>query len=282
MSKSIFISGVSTGIGYNLCSEFLKNDYLVYGSVRKQTDADKLTRDFPVGFTPVLMDVTQPTTIKKAASIVAEALNGKTLSGLINNAGILVSGPMLTLTLKEYHRQFDVNFFGVIEVTKQFLPLLGTDKTRNGKKGKIINISSTAGQVGAPFIGAYCASKFALEGMSNSLRRELLLYGIDVIIIGLGAIKTSIWEKESATTIPKAVLNSDYSKSMSLFNNRFREEGVNGMDADKACHKIYKIFEKKKPKTRYAIARRVFAEWTVLRYLIPNRTLDKLMKRMFK
>jgi short-subunit dehydrogenase len=282
MNNTILITGVSTGIGYFLTRQFLSKGYQVFGTVRKPSDADNLLNDFHENFTPILMDVTHPDEIENAVKIVSEKLNGSTLGGLINNAGIVISGALTTLTTDEYRQQFEVNFFGMIEVTRQFLPLLGTDRTRQGLPGKIINISSNVGQIGLPFIGPYCASKHAMEGLSNSLRRELLLYGIDVIIIGPAAIKTPIWEKDSATSIPESVQNSDYAKSMAIFQKIFRKEGERGMEPQKLAKQIFNIFEKKNPKTRYALAQRKFAEWIVPRYLLPDRILDNMMKKMFK
>jgi NAD(P)-dependent dehydrogenase (short-subunit alcohol dehydrogenase family) len=282
MMRTIFITGVSTGIGFYLTKQFLSKGYQVFGTVRKQIDADRLLNDFPKRFTPLNMDVTKPDEIKNAVNIVSETLNGETLTGLINNAGIALTGALETLTTDDYREQFEVNFFGMIEVTRQFLPLLGTDRLRQGKPGKIINISSNVGQIGLPFLSPYCASKHAVEGLSQSLRRELLLYGIDVIIIGPAAIKTPIWEKESAITIPESVQNSDYAKSMSIFQKMFRKEGERGMEPQKLAKQIYDIFEKKNPKTRYALAQHKVSEWIVPRYLLSDRMLDNMMKKMFK
>ncbi len=104
-------------------------------------------------------------------------------------------GPLLHLDTEELKRQFEINLFGVHNVTRAFAGLLGADEERTGKAGRIVMISSVGGQNGAPFVGPYAASKFALEGYSQSLRRELMLYGIDVIVIGPGAIATPIWDK---------------------------------------------------------------------------------------
>ena len=282
MNQTILITGVSSGIGYHLTKQFLANGYQVFGTVRKQVDADRLSKDFSTDFIPLIMDVTNPDQIEIVVNIVSGTLNGATLNGLINNAGIATTGALATLTTDEYRHQFEVNFFGLIEVTRQFLPLLGTDRSREGKPGKIINISSNVGQLGLPFVGAYCASKHAVEGLSHSLRRELLMYGIDVIIIGPAAIKTPIWEKESATTIPESARNSDYAKPMGVFQKIFRKEGERGMAPDKLARQIFGIFKKKKPKTRYALAEHKFKEWIMPRYILPDRVLDNMMRKIFK
>jgi len=282
MNETILITGVSTGIGYHLTKQFLTKGYRVFGTVRKQIDADRLSEEFTADFTPLIMDVTKSDEIEKAVKIVSKELNGTVLTGLINNAGIAVTGALATLTTDEYRQQFEVNFFGLVEVTRQVLPLLGTDRSRIGKPGKIINISSNVGQIGLPFVGPYCASKHAVEGLSHSLRRELLMYGIDVIIIGPAAIKTPIWEKESATTIPDSARNSDYAKSMGIFQSLFRKDGERGMEPDKLARLISEIFEKRKPKTRYALAQHKFKEWIMPRFILPDRVLDNMMRKIYK
>ena len=137
-----------------------------------------------------------------AAREVRAALNGETLSGLVNNAGIAVAGPVLELSADEFRRQMDVNVVGPIIATQAFGPLLGSDPSLKGPKGRIVMISSVAGRNGNPLTAAYCASKHAIEGLSESLRRELMLFGIDVIIVAPGAVKTPIWSKGEEVDIP--------------------------------------------------------------------------------
>ena len=131
----------------------------------------------------------------------AGALNGEKLAGLVNNAGIAVAGPVLGLSADEFRRQMEVNFIGPIIATQAFAPLLGSDPALKGPKGRIVMISSVAGKNGNPMTSAYSASKHALEGLSESLRRELMLFGIDVIIIAPGAVKTPIWSKAEEVDI---------------------------------------------------------------------------------
>ena len=133
--------------------------------------------------------------IENSVKIVKSNLkSNEGLSGLVNNAGIALGGPITLIETDVFRKQFDVNFFGLIDVTKAFLPLLGASKS-SPYKGKIINISSISGLRANPFVGPYSASKFALEAFSDSLRRELLIYDIDVILIEPGPIKTAIWDK---------------------------------------------------------------------------------------
>ena len=179
----------------------LDRGFRVFGSVRKQADADRLKGEFGANFTPLIFDVTDEAAVLAAAREVRAALNGETLAGLVNNAGIAVSGPVLELAADEFRRQMEVNFIGPIIATQAFGPLLGSDPALKGPKGRIVMISSVAGKNGNPMTSAYSASKHAIEGLSESLRRELMLFGIDVIIIAPGAVKTPIWSKAEEVDI---------------------------------------------------------------------------------
>lgn len=199
--RSVVITGASTGIGWASAKMLLDRGFRVFGSVRKQADADRLKGEFGANFTPLIFDVTDEAAVLAAAREVRGALNGETLTGLVNNAGIAVSGPVLELAADEFRRQMEVNFIGPIIATQAFGPLLGSDPALKGPKGRIVMISSVAGKNGNPMTSAYSASKHAIEGLSESLRRELMLFGIDVIIIAPGAVKTPIWSKAEEVDI---------------------------------------------------------------------------------
>src|SRR5580658_1002553 len=179
-------------------------------------------------FTPLLMDVTDQPAVARAAEQVRAALGREHLAGLVNNAGISVAGPLLHLPLAEFRRQLEVNLVAPLLVTQAFAHLLGTDRTRAGKPGRIVNISSVGGQMGPPFLGAYVASKHGLEGMSESLRRELLLYGIDVIIIEPGYVNTPILDKAEAEGWDP-YRRTDYAASIERFAKFFIVEGRKGL-----------------------------------------------------
>ena len=135
--------------------------------MRKQADADRLSKEFGANFTPLTFDVTDEAAIAAGASRVEAALGGETLFGLVNNAGIAVPGPLLSLKIDDFMRQLAVNLAGPLIVTQAFAPLLGVDRSRKGTPGRIVMISSVGGRNGPPFLGAYVASKFGLEGCRN-------------------------------------------------------------------------------------------------------------------
>lgn len=278
MNKAIVITGVSTGIGFEMAKEFAKKGYHVFGSVRRLEDAGYLMDEFPDNFLPLVFDVTNYEAIDNAASEVKNLLKGEALVGLINNAGIAVSGPLLQLPIDDFKRQFDVNLFGLIKVTQSFLPLLGAIEGFKNDPGRIINISSAAGQIGFPFLGPYCASKHAVEGVSESLRRELLHLGIKVIIIGPTAVKTPIWEKEGVE-LPNQIRNGIFGRQMVNFLHLFSKSGEKSMPANNFAEKVVSIFEKKNPKVRYAISANKFEEWLIPRFM-PSKVVDKNIAKL--
>ena len=194
-ARSVVVTGVSTGIGWGVVKTLTTNGIRVFGSVRKQTDADRLLNEFPKNFTPLIFDVTDECAVRAAAESVRKGLSGQALLGLVNNAGIALPGPVLHQPVKDFRTQIETNLIGAFTVTQAFAPLLGADRTLQGKPGRVVNITSLGGRIGSPFLPGYCAAKHGLEGFSECLRRELMIYGIDVIIIGPGAVKTPIWDK---------------------------------------------------------------------------------------
>ena len=191
----VVITGVSTGIGYNTAKYLVEKGFYVFGSVRKQSDADRIKANLGDQFTPLIFDVTDVEGLKIAIDQVKAIIGSTGLKALVNNAGISIFGPLMHLSPEEFRQQLDINVIGAFCVTQAFLPLLGTDKKSKRSPGRVVNISSISGKIALPFFGAYAASKFALEAMSDSLRRELNLYGIDVILIEPGITVTPILDK---------------------------------------------------------------------------------------
>jgi NAD(P)-dependent dehydrogenase (short-subunit alcohol dehydrogenase family) len=193
--KDVVVTGVSTGIGWGTAKVLVSKGFRVFGSVRKQADADRLQREFGNRFVPLLMDITDADAVHQAAQKVGSMIGDRNLVGLVNNAGIVVSGPLLYLRPSEYRRQLEANMISPLVVIQAFAPFLGTDKKRQGPAGRIVNISSTGTKVAIPLIGGYSSSKAGLEGMSDALRQELILFGIDVVIIEPGTVNTAMYDK---------------------------------------------------------------------------------------
>lgn len=276
--KSVVVTGVSTGIGNAAARVLAKKGFRVFGSVRKEADAAALKKDLGESFVPLVFDVTDEAGIARAAAQVREALKGEKLAGLVNNAGIAVSGPLIDLDPDEFRKQMEVNVTGPFLVTQAFAPLLGTDLALKGEPGRIVNISSVAGIRAMPFLGPYAASKFALEGFSEALRRELMMFGIDVVVIGPGPVKTAIWDKAEEIDIARYA-NSPYRPIMENFQKVFVGQGREGLPAEKLGELILKALTTPSPKVRYSAVKGRLAEKLVMNFA-SKRTLDKMIAGM--
>ncbi len=273
--KSVVVTGVSTGIGWGVTKVLTKKGIHVFGSVRKAEDGERLKTEFGDQFTPLLFDVTDEAAVAQAASTVREALNGKTLFGLVNNAGIAAPGPVLNQPIDEFRNQLEVNIIGQVIVTQAFAPLLGVDKDLTGDPGRIVMISSVAGKNGAPFLGAYAASKHGLEGVAESLRRELMLFGIDVVVIGPGAVATKIWDKAEEIDVTQ-YQNTEFAPALDRVKDYMIENGKKGFPPEKLGRAVWKALSTAKPKTRYAVVPGRLMNWT-LPGLLPKRTVDGMI-----
>ena len=160
--------------------------------------------EFGANVTPLLFDVTDEAAVAEAARKVDDGAGRRHAVGLVNNAGIAVAGPLIYLKIDDFAQQLAINLTGQLIVTQAFAPLLGADRARQGEPGRIVMISSVGGRNALPFAGPYAASKFAVEGLSESLRRELMLFGIDVVMVAPGAVATPIWDKAEVDITPFA------------------------------------------------------------------------------
>src|SRR6201991_2047181 len=275
--QSVVITGTSTGIGWGTAKGLLDRGFRVFGSVRKQEDADRLKDEFGANFTPLLFDVTDEAQVLAAARDVRAELEGETLAGLVNNAGIAVPGPVLELSADEFRHQMNVNVIGPIIATQAFGPLLGADASLKGPKGRIVMISSVAGKNGNPLTPAYAASKHAIEGLSESLRRELMLFGIDVVIVAPGPVKTPIWSKGQSSFDIDKYKNSPYLPSLQKVSAYMAHLDSIGLPPEKIAEVVYDALTLPKPKVRYQIAP------DPLRHLIgaylPKRMVDKIIAK---
>ena len=272
--KSIVITGVSTGIGWGAAKVAIGKGFRVFGSVRKAADAERLSAEFGPNFVPLIFDVTDEAAVVAAASKVRATLNGETLFGLVNNAGVAVAGPLLHLPIEEFRQQIEINLTGAVIVTQAFAPLLGVDEALKGRPGRIVNISSVGGRNGTPFLAPYNASKFALEGLSEALRRELLLFGIDVIIIAPGAVATAIWGKAEEVDV-SAYQNTRFGPALDRIRAYMLDNGGKGLAPEVLGEAILNALTTAKPKVRYTIAPDPIANFMMAH--LPRRMVDNMM-----
>jgi hypothetical protein len=223
-------------------------------------------------YVPLIMDVTDADAIQRASENVGALLGSNRLAGLVNNAGMVVSGPLLHLRPSEFMRQIEANMAGPLMVTQAFAPLLGTDNRRTGPVGRIVNISSTVAKVVPPFLGAYAASKWGLEGMSEALRRELKLFGIDLVIIEPGAVNTAMYDKGETEDLSE-FRATPYWEAIENFRKYIVTQGRKGLPPERLASAVYAALTAAKPKTRYAVVPQRFRNWTLPR-LLPSRMVD--------
>ena len=277
--KSIVITGTSTGIGYACSKLFVEKGYKVFGSVRNNNDADRVSNELGTNFIPLIFDVTDETAVKESVKVVENHIGDQKLSGLINNAGLGVMGTIQSLTAEQFKYQFDVNVLGVFHCCQAYLDLLGADKNRKGDPGKIINISSISGEIGMPFMSAYNMSKFGLEGFSEGIRRELLMYGIDVVVIAPGPIKTPIWKKINQKDEVKRYDNSDFRESLARAMKMTDKMEQVGFEPIVIAERALSVIKNSKNNTRYRIDPTRMQN--ILLQLFPKRIADRMIaKRM--
>jgi NAD(P)-dependent dehydrogenase (short-subunit alcohol dehydrogenase family) len=278
--KSIVITGTSTGIGYASSKLFIENGYRVFGSVRNEADADKVSSELGSNFVPLIFDVTDEAAVKNSVKIVEDQIGDQKLSGLINNAGLGVIGTIQSLSAEQFKYQFDVNVLGVFHCCQAYLDLLGADKNRKGDPGKIINISSISGEIGMPFMSAYNMSKFGLEGFSEGIRRELLMYGIDVVVIAPGPVKTPIWKKINQKDEVKRYDNSDFRESVSRAMKMTEKMEQAGVEPSVIAERALSVIENSKNKTRYRIDPTRMQN--IMLQLFPKRVADRMIAKRMK
>lgn len=280
--KYILITGVSTGIGQGILVELIKNGYFVFGTVRNKKDSQRLEKEINSDlFMPILADVTDEKTVKAAFKTIQKKLGKNHLFGLINNAGILNGGPLVHLTLDEYRQIMEVNFFGTVRMMQTFIPLMPHKPENAHEAGRIINISSVFGHYGLPYVSTYSASKYAVEGFSCSVRRELEKQHIKVVVLIPGAVKTKIFEKGANDADYDHAQGTVYEHTGKNFRRFLRKREDHGITADRVGQKVLKILKSAHPKPRYHISGSPMIEWYLPKYL-PDRLLDFILRKMFQ
>lgn len=279
MKRSVVVTGASTGIGFAVAKMAAAQGFHVFAGVRKMADADRIAGDIGDEATPILFDVADSEGVTEAAREVAGRLGTTTLAGLVNNAGIATAGPLLHQPLDEIRNLFEVNVLGQIATIQAFAPLLGADRARSGPPGRIVNMSSVAGRLALPFFGAYAASKHALEALSDSLRRELTLYGIEVVVIEPGVIATPIWDKaEKIDASP--YMTTDYAPYAERLRSTVPKEGRAGLPPERVAAAVLRALTVVNPPARIPVIQNKFAKW-ILPRLLPDKALDGVLTRMF-
>jgi len=270
-SGTVLVTGASTGIGEATALHLKELGFDSVGAVRKEEDAERLRSR---GLRAVKLDVTDPGSISAARAELGDA----PLAGLVNNAGIAVAGPVEFLPLDQLRLQLEVNVVGQVAVIQQFLPPL-----RAGG-GRIVNLSSIGGRVALPLLSPYNASKFALEGISDSLRRELYGQGVDVILIEPGGVKTPIWKKSHE--LADEMLEDAPPEAERLYGRQIeavrtgtmRIARETGSEPSEVAEVIGEALTASRPRTRYLVGRDAKLRARMAKVL-PDRVMDRMIGR---
>lgn len=280
MKHSVLITGASTGIGRSIAIFLAQTGHQVFAGVRKVADGVNLKAE-ESSVTPVVIDVTSSESIVQCLQEVSKLRDSARPFTLINNAGIVVPGPVEALKLAELRKQFDVNFFGLVETTQAFLPII------RETRGKIVNVSSISGRVSSPFLSAYSSSKFALEALSDSLRQELAPFGVKVVLVEPGPIQSEIWNKGFENKDrPEVYCNPDrfmiYENRMKRFQKIVSFIAETSIPAINVSRKVAKAIESSNPPIRIIVAAlRSRVEMQTGMWL-PARIYDKLVAKVLK
>lgn len=263
------VTGVSSGIGLAIAEDLLQHGYQVFGSVRRVADAEGLVKQWGEAFVPLVFDVTDAEALPGIVAQVAAMVGERGLKALVNNAGIGLNGPIIEQPMSEIRQTFEVNFFGALQVSRAFLPLLGT---RPGAKsrGRIVNIGSVSGGFTMMFMTAYSASKHAVEALTQGLRRELKLYGIEVSCIEPGFIRTRILDPAAGDKMRQQYVSSNYKAWWRQFTDSIFAAADKAKPVEVVTKAVRHALEAPKPRTRYPLD----VMWTIGR-ILPDRAFDK-------
>jgi NAD(P)-dependent dehydrogenase (short-subunit alcohol dehydrogenase family) len=276
-SPPVVITGASTGLGAASALELDRRGFRVFAGVRSAADAQRLQAQASPSLTPLWLDVTDPESIGNAADSVAAAVGDAGLAGLVNNAGIVIAGPLELLPLAQFRNQLEVNVVGLVAVTQAFLPLLRV------ARGRIVNMGSLNGSLAPPYLGAYAASKFALEALSDALRIELRNWRIRVSIIEPGPVNTPIWEKALATADRMAgEVSADalrpYDADLAAMRRATLQAAETAAPVKKVTRAVCHALTARRPKTRYFIPLHTYFLFNQFR-LVPACIRDWFVRR---
>jgi NAD(P)-dependent dehydrogenase (short-subunit alcohol dehydrogenase family) len=273
---AVAITGASTGIGKACALHLHRLGFRVFAGVRRAADGEALRQEASPRLTPVILDVTDHGSVEAAARTVGTAVGDRGLAGLVNNAGIVIGGPLEYLPLDELRNQLEVNVIGQVRVTQAFLPLI-----RSGR-GRVVNMGSVSGRIAAPILGPYASSKFALRALNDSLRLELKTWGIEVVLVEPWAIQTPIWEKSLAAAgrlarrLPREAVRL-YGPMIRAVGQHAEEAGKAGLPVSSVVRAVEKALRARRPRAHYVVGGRL--RLAVLSGVLPARIRDWLIRR---
>ncbi len=275
--RSVVVTGASTGIGRATVLELVSAGFHVFGTVRRDADAESLRRQFPEVVTPLLMDLLDEDSVRAAGELIKAS---GSLFGLVNNAGAALPGPLETIPIEVFRRQIEINLTAQLVVTQVMLPALHRSADEIGD-ARIIMIGSIGGRLSGPTLGGYGAAKHGLAGLSSSLRAELAPFNIKVLLIEPGAIATPIWGRGQAAgeevQSRDPAINARYADQIEMAAKMGRRLAVSGLDPSVPAKVILHALRSENPPPRQVVGREAKVIAAMVRVL-PFRVLDRLIR----
>ena len=273
----VVVTGASTGICAATARELARRGFHVLAGVRRGTDADTVRA---TNLEPIMLDITNEAEIAALVKHIADDHERRPLRALVNNAGIGLNAPVEALPLSEWRRLFDVNLFGQVAMMQALLPAL------IDSRGTVVNISSVGGKVAMATYGPYAGSKFALEAVSDALRREVEPLGVKVIVVEPGAVTTEMLGRvavtgEHITSLMSTEQQGRYAALMRSVISQAQAAVPRGASAEKAGQVIADAITNKRPRTRYTVGHDAAIIIRLARFL-SDRTLDSLLARSLR
>lgn len=276
--RAVVVTGASTGIGRSTVVELVGAGFQVFGTVRREADAESLRQQFPELVTPLFMDLLDEDSVRAAGEVVNAA---GPLFGLVNNAGAALPGPLEIIPIEVFRRQIEINLTAQLLVTQVMLPALHRSADEVGD-ARIIMIGSISGRLSGPMLGGYGAAKHGLAGLSSSLRAELAPFKIKVLLIEPGAIATPIWDRGRAAADHMQSQNPDisarYSDQIQAAAKMADRLAGSGLDASVAAKVILEALQDDNPPPRQVVGREAKVIAALAR-LLPYRVLYSLTAR---
>jgi NAD(P)-dependent dehydrogenase (short-subunit alcohol dehydrogenase family) len=275
MAGGVLVTGASTGIGRACARELAARGFRVFAGVRSDADAESIRAD---GLEPLILDVTDADAIARARETIDTELGETPLAGIVNNAGVGVGGPLETLAIDDLRRQLEINTIAPVAVAQAFIPRL------RRSHGRIVNMSSVGGRVGQPFLGPYSGSKFALEAISDAMRRELLPWGIRVALVEPGNVSTPIWDKGMAqveevraSATPETL--ELYGRNLDRMEKLVKLADKRGVPPEKVARAVAHAMTSSRPRARYLVGADARVQLALDRAL-PTRVADRLFSKI--
>jgi short-subunit dehydrogenase len=292
LRKSVIVTGASSGIGKATVIRLIRSGYQVFGLARRYDKLVTLFSSESVSkdnkkedlYIPIEFDITKPEKFNDILDIIVSTANENTVYGLVNNAGYVEPGAIEDISMNNLRDQFETNFFGLVGFTKKVLPLM---IRRNEGGGRIVNVSSLAGLISLPLIGAYSATKYALEAVSDALRLEVWNKNIKIITINPGVIETDIYDvlrkrKEDLINNNNNNNNSGYSRFVGAYNKYFSKKNYDGLKSSVVADVICSSISSPNPKQKYIIGSTKEKIAVRLRPFIPDNLLSSLLAKQIQ